>query len=98
MHKPIKMFSVDGELKDDSVIQSTKQNVENIIDNMMMDAGYVRILDLDPIWQIDYNNLLNRWKFKMTMYGMYVGKRKARKFDGIAQWKLVPRNMPRATS
>lgn len=93
MHRRIKNFNLSGEFTDDSFALHTRVNAELAVNYMMRDAGYARVLDLDPVWSTYYNSQEDRWTFEMTMYGMYVGKRKAKLLSGIAQGKPVPRIM-----
>lgn len=91
MHKRIKNFYLSGEFTDDSFALHTRVNAELAINYMMRDSGYVKVLELDPVWSTYYNGEQNKWTFEMTIYGMYIGKRKAKKFAGISQGKLIPR-------
>jgi len=95
IHKEIKKFKIDVKFKDDSDIIRIKNQYENLLSSDMRSKGYLRILDLDPAFSVQFNG--ESWNFIMTIYGMYVGKRKAIEWEGISQWKLIPR-IPRHTS
>lgn len=98
LHKKIKLFQIDGYLADDSRILDIKELNERVLDVQMRDKGYVRILDLDPHWSIDYNAVDCNWGFKMSMFGTYVGKRKSWQYEGTWQGKLMPRSTRKVTS
>lgn len=98
MRKPIKPFSLDGEFIDDSYAILAKVNAEKTINHSMRDRGYLPVLDLDPFWIVRYDEVRNKWFFDMTIYGVYMGKRKSWQFEGISQGKLIPRNTPLLTS
>lgn len=92
LHKKIKTFVIEGHLADDSKISDIKLLNERVLDVQMRDRGYIRVLDIDPHWSIEYNAIDRNWNFKMSMFGSYVGKRKSWKYEGVWQGKLMPRN------
>jgi bacillopeptidase F (M6 metalloprotease family) len=89
IHKEIKRFQINVDFRDDSDIIRIKNQYENLLCSDMRGKGYLRILDLDPAFSVKFNG--KSWSFVMTIYGMYVGKRKAMEWEGISQWKLIPR-------
>ena len=89
-HKKIKRFQINVEFLDDSDIIRIKNQYENLLISRMRDEGYVRVLDIDPAFSIEFSG--ETWKFLMTIHGVYVGKRKAWQLEGITQNKLVPKN------
>jgi hypothetical protein len=96
--KKIKAFQIDGELLDDSAIIKTKEIIERTLNNDIRDKGYVPVLDIDPIWSIEYVSETNQWLFHMSIHGYYIGKRKAWQYQGWSQGKMMPRPTPPATS
>jgi len=98
MRKSIKPFWLEGEFIDDSHAIYAKINAEKTILHQIRDAGYLRVLDLDPFWIIRYDEALNRWFFDMTIYAIHVGKKKACQYEGLSQGKLIPRNTHLLTS
>jgi hypothetical protein len=97
-NRKIKTFYLEGELLDDSVIISTKDIAERTIKTDMRDKGYVPVLDIDPIWSVEYNAITDQWFFEISMHGFYAGKRKAWQYQGWSQGKMIPRPTPPATS
>jgi hypothetical protein len=90
-HKQIKRFNIDVEFKDDSDIIRLKHQYENMLTHKMRDKGYSRVLDIDTSFSVEFTG--TTWRFLMTLYGIYTGRRKAWQSEGITQGKLVPRNM-----
>jgi hypothetical protein len=98
LHRKIKHFAIDGQFLDDSIALSVKEINERVLDVQMRDRGYIRALDLDPIWTTEYNPTQDEWRFRMSIYGFYIGKRKSWQYEGASQGKLIPRATPQATS
>ena len=48
-------------------------------------SGYVPKFDIEPDFTIDYNLKTKSFEFEITIYGIYVGKRKSEWIDGISQ-------------
>jgi hypothetical protein len=95
-HKRIKRFQIEVEFYDNAQLISLKPQYENLLVQDMRGKGYVRVLDIDTAFSIEFTG--ETWRFLMTLHGVYVGKRKAWQSEGITQSKLIPRNMPQVTS
>ena len=95
-HKNIKRFQVRVEFKDDSDMIRVRAQYESLLTQDMRGKGYLRILDLDPNFSVEFNG--ETWVFLMTLYGVYVGKKKAWLSEGITQGKSIPRIMPQHIS
>jgi hypothetical protein len=93
-HKRIKRFQIEVEFNDDSQIISLRPQYENLLIQDMRGKGYVRVLDIDPAFSIEFTGAT--WRFLMTLHGIYVGRKKAWQFEGITQNKLIPRTTPQA--
>lgn len=89
-HKPIKRFQINVEFKDDSDIIRVRAQYESLLTQEMRGKGYVRVLDIDPTFSVEFTG--ETWKFLLTMHGIYVGKKRARQLEGTTQGKLIPRN------
>jgi hypothetical protein len=63
---------------------------ENLLTHDMRGKGYVRVLDIDTNFSVEFDG--ETWVFLMTLYGVYVGKKKAWQSEGITQGKLIPLN------
>lgn len=95
-HKPIKRFQVRVEFLDDSDMVRIKHQYESMLTHQMRDKGYLRVLDIDTNFSVEFDG--TTWVFLMTLYGVYVGKKKAWQSEGITQGKLIPRSMPQTIS
>jgi len=90
-HKKIKRFQISVEFLDDSDIIRIKNQYENLLTGQMRDSGYIRMLDIDPAFSVEFTG--ETWKFLMTIHGVYVGKKKAWQLEGISQNKQIKRNI-----
>lgn len=90
-HKQIKRFQVRVEFDDDAGIPRLKYQYESLITHDMRGKGYARVLDIDTNFSVEFDG--QTWVFLMTLYGVYVGKKKAWQSEGITQGKLIPRSM-----
>lgn len=82
-HKAIKRFNLDGVIQDESAIGRLKIEYVRLIVSEMRIAGCVPRLDLDPDFTVDYNEKKQYFEFELTVYGIYVGKRKAEWIAGV---------------
>ena len=94
-HKRIKRFQIDVEFGDNAQLISLRPQYENLLVHDMRSKGYVRVLDIDPAFSVEFTG--ETWKFLMTLHGVYVGKKKAWQSEGITQGKSIPRNIPQHT-
>ena len=94
-HKRIKRFQIDVEFGDNAQLISLRPQYENLLVHDMRSKGYVRVLDIDPAFSVEFTG--ETWKFLMTLHGVYVGKKKAWQSEGMIQSKLIPRNIPQHT-
>ncbi len=95
-HKTIKRFQIKVEFLDDSDMIRVKNQYLNLLDNQMKDKGFVRVLDIDPAFSVEFTG--ETWKFLMSIHGVYVGKKKAWQLEGITQGKSIPRTTRRTIS
>jgi hypothetical protein len=92
-HKNIKRFQIDVEFLDDSDMIRIRNQYENLLTSSMREKGYVRVLDIDPAFSVEFTG--ETWKFLMTIHGVYVGKKEAWNLEGISQAKKIPRTSHR---
>ena len=88
-HRKIKRFQIDVEFQDNSQLISLRPQYENLLVQDMRGKGYVRVLDIDPAFSVEFTG--ETWKFLMSIHGVYVGKKKAWQLEGITQGKSIPR-------
>lgn len=82
-HKPIKRFSLDGTIHDDSAIGRLKNEYIRLLVTEMRIAGYALRLDIDPDFTIRYNQKTEYFEFMLSVHGVYVGKKKSEWILGI---------------
>ena len=82
-HKVIKKFDLDGNIYDDSAISRLKTEYVRLIVSEMRISGYVPRFDIDPDFTIRYNEKAEIFEFKLSIYGIYVGKKKAKWIIGL---------------
>lgn len=87
-HKKIKQFTIDGQIYDEADVVRLREQYDSIMDHYLRGRGYVPHLDLDPVFTLDYNG--NYFEFKISWYGIYLGKAKAKCYKGLSGTKLVP--------
>lgn len=88
-HRKIKRFQIDVEFHDNAQLISLRPQYENLLIQDMRGKGYVRVLDIDPAFSVEFTG--ETWKFLMSIHGVYVGKKKAWQLEGITQGKSIPR-------
>ena len=95
-HKAIKRFQISVEFLDDADMIRVKNQYLNLLDNQMKDKGFVRVLDIDPAFSVEFTG--ETWKFLLTVHGVYVGKRKSWQSESMSQGKLIPRSTRQSMS
>ena len=95
-HRKIKRFQVDVEFQDNAQLISLRPQYENLLIQDMRGKGYVRVLDIDPAFSVEFTG--ETWKFLMSIHGVDVGKKKAWQLEGITQGKSIPRTTRRTIS
>ena len=95
-HKNIKRFHIDGEIYDESIIPRVKDQYIFMLTMMMKSKGYLVRYDIDPDFTIEYNG--KTFNFVLSVYGVFVGKKKAQWFDGIDKNKLIANSTQKSKS
>lgn len=90
MARRIHQISIDGEFLSDAHMSKTRKQYEKLLLDEARDNGYVPVLDLDTNWSPAYDSPEDRWYFSLTMYIMYVGKKKAYEYEGFTNNCLIP--------
>jgi hypothetical protein len=89
-HKPLKRFSLDGSICDDSAIWRLKEEYVGLVISQMRLSGYVPRLDITPDFTLEYNEQKNYFNFELSLYGIYVGKRKSEWIFGVDEQTIIP--------
>jgi hypothetical protein len=87
MHKPVKMFSQDGLIKDDKDFIRTRDQLEKLIIDNMREQGCLPIHELGTQWSTKW--LGDKYSFKLTIYGWFAGKKRSKEYDFWYEGKLV---------
>jgi len=89
-HKQIKKFSLDGSIYDDSAIERLKKEYVKLIVTEMRLSGYVLRIDIAPDFTIEYNEKGESFNFELSLYGIYVGKRKSEWIFAVDETRVIP--------
>jgi hypothetical protein len=88
-HKAIKRFLLSGNIYDDSEILRLKTEYIRLLVSEMKLSGYVPRFDIDPDFTIRYNEKAEIFEFKLSIYGIYIGKKKAEWIIGLDGTKVI---------
>lgn len=93
-HKPIKKFNLKGNIYDDSALIRLRDEYGRLLITEMRISGYVPRLDITQDFTIEYNKDKQYFEFELTLYGVYVGKKKSEWILGIDETRvvLIPQN------
>ncbi len=72
---------MEGILYDEAHTDRLKQEYLALLMLQMKADGYVVRADIDPDWTMEYIGSRKGFKFKLSVYGCYVGKKKAQQVD-----------------
>ena len=61
-----------------------RHKFENVIEDMLRDQGRVPVVDENTEWFTSWDDDKQQYDFVLVMYGVYVGKRKAK--EEILGW------------
>jgi hypothetical protein len=89
-HKPLKRFGLEGSIYDDSAIWRLKIEYMRLIISEMRLSGYVPRIDIAPDFTIGYNERSESFNFELSLYGIYVGKRKSEWIFGVDETTVIP--------
>ncbi len=88
-HKPIKKFNLKGNIYDDSALVRLRDEYARLLTTEMKISGYVPRLDINQDFTIEYNQEKQYFEFELTLYGVYVGKKKSQWILGIDETRVV---------
>jgi hypothetical protein len=87
LHKNIKRFEIDGEIYDEATIPRIKEQYIDLLKVIMQNKGYVIRYDIDPDFSVEYTG--KGFNFLLSVYGVFVGKRKAQCLSGIDKNRAI---------
>lgn len=76
-HKSIKRFGIEGTIFDDSAVVRLREEYRKLLILEMRLAGYVPRIDIQEDFTIQYNSNKNYFEFKLSLHGIYIGKRQS---------------------
>lgn len=89
-HKPLKRFGLEGSIYDDSAIWRLKIEYMRLMISEMRLSGYVPRIDIAPDFTMSYNEKSQSFNFELSLYGIYVGKRKSEWIFGVDETTVIP--------
>lgn len=92
-HKKIHRFQYSGLISDDSYIPRMRAAYEKLLVDDIKSRGYLPCLDIDTAFSTQYNEE-NQYKFIISIYGIYVGKKVAECSEGIYSGKVITNSAP----
>lgn len=94
MHKTIKRFGLEGIVGDDADFPRLRSQYENMILKEMRESGYVPVLDLGPYWSTSFVKDKLSYQFILSVYGVYVGRKRSWEIEGIVNGTEVMKPTP----
>ncbi|AXH49199.1 hypothetical protein HWB76_gp203 [Streptomyces phage Blueeyedbeauty] len=94
MHKTIKRFGFEGKVNDDADFPRIRAQYESLILREMRELGYVPVLDLGPYWSTEYVKPDDAYEFVLSVYGVYLGRRRSWEVEGISNGREIKRPTP----
>jgi hypothetical protein len=88
-HKPIKRFNLCGIIHDDSALIRLKTEYVRLLTIEMKIAGYVPRVDINTDFTIEYNHKNKYFEFELSIYGVYVGKKKSEWIAGVDETRII---------
>lgn len=88
-HRKIKQFCLDGNIHDESAIPRLKGEYIRLLVSEMRETGYSPRFDIEPDFTIEYIQDKEYFKFELSVYGVYVGKRNSKWISGIDGHKAI---------
>ena len=88
-HKPIRKFGMDGIIIDDAAIGRLRIECGKLVTEEMKAMGYAPRLDIDPDFTIRYNHIKEYFEFTLSVYGSYIGRKRAEWTIGIDGTEVI---------
>lgn len=88
-HKQIKRFALEGVIHDESAIGRLKIEYIRLLTSEMKLTGYVPRFDIDPDFTVDYNEKKKTFEFKLSVYGIYAGRKQSEWIVGVDGHKAI---------
>jgi len=72
-----------GTYYDEANTDRLKDEYILLLNRQMRDNGYAPRVDIDPDFTLEYDSVNNEWKFQLSVYGVFVGKKKAKEVSSL---------------
>jgi hypothetical protein len=83
------MFQIAGTIGDDADIWRLKYEFVRLVEMDMRSAGYVPRIDINPDFTLDYNNEKDHFEFSISIYGIYLGKKRSQWITGVDETQII---------
>ena len=94
LHRTPKKFQVVGTIEDDSRFIQSKETMTHYLICEMRDKGYIPVLGYGPMFTTSRLED-GGYDFTLTAFGVYVGKGRSERLEGIdGHGHTYPRNIP----
>lgn len=80
-HKRISRFDIEGTIYDEAHIDRLKREYLALVVLQMKSDGYVPRADIDQDFTVSYHGPRKGYSFRLSVYGVYVGKKTAQLID-----------------
>jgi hypothetical protein len=88
-HKPIKRFSLSGNIHDEAALWRLRVEYRKLLETEMRLSGYVPRIDINQDFTVDYNYEKKYFEFELSIYAIYVGKKKSEWIAGVDETKVI---------
>ena len=72
---------IDGEVADKHRFDA-RSKMETFAEEQLRETGKVPVIDMNTQWLITYDDDKEKFFFRLKMYGVFVGKKKAKQYVG----------------
>ena len=80
---------MEGTIYDEAHVDRLKTEYLSLVVMQMRDSGYVPRIDIDYDFTLWYDVDNNEYKFKMSVFGVYVGPKKAQSIKAVMGYKPI---------
>jgi crotonobetainyl-CoA:carnitine CoA-transferase CaiB-like acyl-CoA transferase len=88
-HRPIKRFYLSGTIHDDAAVIRLKTEYTNLLKSEMKLSGYVPRIDIDPDFTISFDEKTEYFKFTLSIYGTFTGKKKSEWIEALDGTRVI---------
>ncbi len=86
-HKRITRFNIEGTIYDEAHVDRLRKEYLALLVLQMKSDGYVPRADIDQDFTLSYSGPRMGYNFKLSVYGVYIGKRAAQTIDSVYGYK-----------